>query len=97
MRTHEDGGGWRGRVIKQIGTGRGGASRALDQDVARIVMESDALRLAKANAVIGAERALRSKAEYELRAAQLEVRRLRKALSILHARLNAKEPADAAA
>ena len=39
-------------------------------------MESDALRLIKARHAIEAERALRSKAEHELKMARLEVTRL---------------------
>ena len=57
-------------------------------------MDDIALRLAKANAVIGAERALRSKAEHELRMAQMEVRRLRRAVVALQRQAHTRDKGE---
>ena len=59
-------------------------------------MDSDALRLAKAQAVIGAERALRSKAEHELRVARLENTRLRRAVVALQRQAQTKDKGETA-
>jgi hypothetical protein len=55
------------------------------------VMDSDALRLAKAQQVISAGRAMRGKAEHELRLARLEVTRLRRAVVSLQRQAQARE------
>lgn len=60
-------------------------------------MDDPQLKLTKANAVIGAERALRVKAEHELRMARLELTRLRRAVVALQRPAPTREKNDAAA
>ena len=60
-------------------------------------MDDPQLKLTKANAVIGAERALRVKAEHELRMARLELTRLRRAVVALQRQAQTREKNDAAA
>ena len=62
-------------------------------------MDGDSLRLAKAQHVIAAERALRAKAEHDLRLARIEITRLRRAVVSLQRRIQIRdgESTDAAA